>query len=269
MRRKRKIWKKTIIFVKIMKNIKNWHTFILDHLTFINNEYTIYRLRKGINLKAQNNSIDKHVIYDIYIEKFYNPSGFEIQPNDIIIDIGAHKGYFSIYAGMSNKGISIYSYEPNPVNFNILKENIELNHEALSENSSSINIFNCAIFKYKNKKRLYICENNTGMHSLYREYAGDKFIDVNCKTLEDIITENNLAKVDFLKLDCEGCEYEILINASIEALRKIRKIVLEYHSIKSLKYTFKELIDFLDISGFKVKFNKITSEEGILYAKRD
>jgi FkbM family methyltransferase len=80
---------------------------------------------------------------------------------------------------------------------------------------------------------------NTLLPENSRSVSEDSSISVMTITLEDIFKKENLNHCDFLKMDCEGSEYEILFNTKPEILRKISNIFLEYHSGHS------ELVNFL------------------------
>jgi FkbM family methyltransferase len=60
-------------------------------------------------------------------------------------------------------------------------------------------------------------------------------------TLEKVIEEHDLKKIDFLKVDCEGSEIDIFKNLSKEIFEILDKIVIEYHSDSGKKI----LIDIL------------------------
>jgi len=66
-------------------------------------------------------------------------------------------------------------------------------------------------------------------------------------SLNTIVTKFNVEKGSVLKVDCEGCEYDLFRNASSEALDRFDQIAMEYH------YGYKELVNILKKSGFKTK----------------
>ena len=72
---------------------------------------------------------------------------------------------------------------------------------------------------------------NTGMHTVLPELAPASAtrIEVPCLTLDELIKSNGIAKIDFLKIDCEGTEYQILFGASADAIEKIDRIAMEIH----------------------------------------
>jgi len=71
-----------------------------------------------------------------------------------------------------------------------------------------------------------------------------------CKTLKSMVRENKLLKIDLLKLDCEGEEYEILLKLPSTLLSKIVNIVVEIHTFGSNRP--EKICHFLKKNGFKV-----------------
>ena len=103
-----------------------------------------------------------------------------------------------------------------------------------------------------------------GCHSLGAD--GDKNaagVEVHCTTLDKIVPD--AAKCDFLKIDCEGGEYEILRNTTEATLRAVKKIVCEYHNNE--QGTGPELKELLTEKQFRVdRFDEIDARSGMIYA---
>ena len=96
---------------------------------------------------------------------------------------------------------------------------------------------------------------NNGGHSIYSTDS-KKAAKVKSTTLSDIFKINNLKKINYLKIDAEGSEYDILLNTPAEIIRKVDKIVLEYHDYLHHGHDYKELKEYLEGNGFKVEMDK-------------
>jgi len=70
-----------------------------------------------------------------------------------------------------------------------------------------------------------------------------------------------------LKLDCEGAEYDIILNASQESLSRITKVVMELHPFED--HTFDEMHSFLKKSGFACDVSKDRHGLYMVYASRE
>jgi len=148
--------------------------------------------------------------------------------NKTIIDIGANIGDTAL--NFINKGAKrIYSLEPIPQTYNYLLQNI-------SNNSLNDRIipFNFGIGNKNETLIIPIRENASGGNSVTfiernrqnKQYSKD--VEVNIITLDEL-SQHISAKVDLIKIDCEGCEYSIIQNDHLMKLFNPEIIIIEYH----------------------------------------
>jgi Methyltransferase FkbM domain len=78
---------------------------------------------------------------------------------------------------------------------------------------------------------------------------GKSGTEVQGKTLPALLDENHLPRVDLLKMDIEGSEYEVLLSTPPPVLARIRRIAMEYHGDCS-PYSKRQLFDYLQKAGF-------------------
>ena len=227
----------------VIKKIKNWSQYFLDSFSFIKNRGIIYQTRSGEKIKVRAGTTDRIVINEVFIYNDYTPRGFEIGKKDIVFDVGAHIGAFSVFA--SKLAGKVYSFEPVAESFKILEENVALN--------SSKNVFplQSAISSETGFKDLYLCDENPGANSFYIKDRSSKKAKVSTVSLSDFVKSNNILAIDFMKMDCEGAEYNILFNCPKEVLSIIKKISMEYHDIDE-KMNAAVLKKFLENNGFSV-----------------
>lgn len=211
------------------------------------------KMKNGLTLRLMNRGehSDTSVVSDIYFNTPYTKADFQIKDNWTIIDIGANVGIFSTYAIKQGTGIKVFSYEPTIDNFSYLLSNIKQN-----KLENNIKAFNFAVTKHAGDKlKLYINNGGSGGNSLYSEQV-EKTSNVETvltTSLKKIIEENKLKEIDLLKIDCEGAEYEILLNSSINDLLKVKRIVIELHPING--YSKEILEKFLNKIGFRTYLN--------------
>ncbi len=238
--------------------VENWPAYLMDYFGFVRGNRAVYRLRNGVSYATRPGTGDKGVINDIWIRNTYLPEGFAIGESDTVVDIGAHIGVFSILAAKFAKRGRVYSYEPFPENFRMVMENIRLN------GAWNVSAFNCAVSDTPGDKKLFLSK-EASCHSLYRfDSQGESTAAVRATTLDDIIRSNGLSGVDFLKIDCEGAEYGILMNASDDALARIGKISMEYHDLGA-GGSGMLMRDFLVRKGFRVA---MSLDRPMIYARR-
>ena len=76
---------------------------------------------------------------------------------------------------------------------------------------------------------------------------------VNRVTLEDIFETYGLERCDFLKMDCEGAEFDIFYNCSEETLSRIDQIAMEVHQGPEPRHDMDSLEQFFNHHGFRTQ----------------
>jgi len=203
----------------------------------------VFQITKNIKFKIRPNTIDPFVVVDnFYLKEYLKES--EIKPTDIIVDIGSHIGSFSVFCSQYAK--KVISYEASPLNYKLFVENIRLN------SIKNIDAHNIAVYSKKCKINFFHDKENTGGNSLFLKNQKQK-MQINAIPLSQIIIDRKLNKIDFLKMDIEGAEYDVLLNTPKKYLNKISKIALEYHDYLPTNHNVQELKNFLEKNGFEVK----------------
>lgn len=161
------------------------------------------------------NSTDESIIKNVVGDDEYSAKDL-ISEDDVVVDIGAHIGSFSILA--NSLGADVYSYEPFDSSFSTLFDNCQLNNCAMGM------IHHEAVMGDRNPRKIHVHDGNFGGNNFYQFATTD--VETRCITLDDVFEGNHIAHIDFLKLDCEGAEYEILKNTA--KLDDISIIAFEY-----------------------------------------
>lgn len=253
--------------IRIIRLYKNWPEIISNHFKADKNT-TELTLRNNIKYKIRPKSTDMGLIHEIHSKNIYQIQKGDICNNAVVIDIGAHIGIFSIFAATQAENVTVYSFEPDPDNFQLMLTNIKINNL-----DGKIRPYNLAISNINTCKQLIRSNASLTAHSFFPDkFSGDEIkdsVEVHCITLPDIFERNMVQKCDILKMDCEGEEYNILLNAPDKILAKIVKIVAEYHDGLT-KYTHEDLANFLRNRSFEVTIKKSQSfptfNVGFLYA---
>lgn len=245
-----------------MRILKNWYMYPITYFQLTKKTIIPFITNSGLKFNIRNikNSTDIHIFTEIWIQNIYKKKNFDIKKNDIIIDIGANIGLFSLWAYQFCKNGQIYGYEPNNDNFKMFEKNI------FENNITNISIFKKIVSNVEGTRKLYQT-NDFGTNTIYG--SKNDAVDVQSTTLEKIFNENNLSNCDLLKMDCEGAEYEILLNLSDTIFKKINKICLEYHNMEELEYNVNDLIIKLEKQKYKIEFFPTSKQYGILFAKHD
>ena len=253
------------IIPKVLRTFKNWPVCFAAYLGLIRGDVT-YTLRDNTRILARAGTQDIGVILDVYALDCYR--AYEIGDEDVVVDIGAHIGVFSMLAAKRATRGKIFAFEPLPQNFSFLERNIQLN------SANNVMLFNKAVGGKQERRRLFIPEFKGkpfySAASFYAESLQTKFMEVEAITLQGIL--DLTGRIDFLKIDAEGAEAEILVGLERELFSGIKRISLECHDYYFKRAIYGELAAALSNHGFKVEmettlFANINSE--MLYARKD
>lgn len=153
-----------------------------------------------------------------------------IKENDTVLDIGANIGFHTLYfAELTGVNGKIIAFEPIPINFKTLKNNVSLN------NFPQIVLVNKALGNTNSQMNIHINEQaqNPGAFNLFEDGVRNTIIE--CIKGDDYLQANNIEKIDFIKIDVEGYEYEVLKGLRQTISRFHPSIIFEYDRNYQLK----------------------------------
>ena len=204
----------------ILKNLEK-------QITFEKNYMIIQKNSKKLKFKYY-----QTIELDIFLQDYYSKLPVK---NKILIDVGGNVGDSSLlYLSLGAK--KVIMLEPQPKFFEYATENINSNEYSNIQliNAGLSNISGHFKINYENSDKTF-------------EFQEDDVngVEIPKITLEEIISklsDSNLV----LKLDCEGCEYDVLLGSSDNVIKKFDYILLEFHN------GFQNISDRLKNLGFKV-----------------
>ena len=176
----------------------------------------------------------------------------ELKQDMICLDLGSNIGYYAVIEsniiGQSGK---IFAIEPSPVNFPILKINLE------NQKKNNFSAHNIAIGD-KNEDMEFIISSKSNWSKIRMNNEKinpeDKIIKIPVKTLDLFVQENDIKKIDILRMDVEGFEYNIILGAN-EILEKFKpKIFVEIHKMYLGKEKTYEIFNNLKNKGYEIKY---------------
>ena len=218
----------------------------LFHLRWIGEKTFIQQFGGDTKMKMRVNTYDRLAVHEVWGFEEYKDDNFIINPTDVIIDIGAHIGSFSVWAARQAPQGHVYAYEPNDENFFFLEENKNLN------NLANLEIFKLAVSEKDGKASFFNSDHLSMSHSFF-ETNVENSTTVRTVSLAGILEANKIQHVDYLKIDAEGAEYLILLNAQPEVLNKVDKILLEYHDYLDHGHHYLDIVKYLEDNGFQVE----------------
>jgi FkbM family methyltransferase len=180
---------------------------------------------------------------------------------DVILDIGAHIGTFTVLAASKVPSGAVYAIEACEDTFNYLRINTALN------GLKNISTFHLALSDRRGACTLYYDAGNWG-HSIVRPLSNRTEI-VACCTLEQFFKDNCIQKCHFIKFNCEGAEFPILLSSPHSLLRRIDRMLVLYHCDLWKNNTVDELLSHLQENGFKCTITNRTEDRGWIIAIKD
>lgn len=244
----------------LIRNLVNWREALAAE--WQRTPLTKVRLRSGVAIDGPPAIDLAFLFHETWIRQVYTPPGYEINKNETVIDIGGNIGVFALYAATRAEGVRVFCYEPFPDNVALLRNNLQ------KSGISNVQVNQQAVSGHSGTRHLQVNPDNWIVHSLFgKKNSAEQGLAVDCISLDDVFSENQIQQCDLLKLDCEGSEYEILENCSPETLRRVRRIVGEFHEGPHINGTGDGLCRFLESRSFRVDTFQRDEGGGLLSAR--
>jgi len=145
-----------------------------------------------------------------------------VSQGDVVVDVGAHIGHHTLTmcVGVGDSG-RVFALEPNPENADYISETIQEN-----------NIRNCSVITKglsdtTGQTELFVDDDNSGGASIVDNSYGSETVTIETVDYQTFMSENGIEHIDFMKIDAEGAEKEIIKDMD---LNSIDNILVEVHS---------------------------------------
>jgi FkbM family methyltransferase len=189
--------------------------------------------------------------YEVFIQNLYSKYGISVNTGDVVLDIGANHGFFSLYS-INSGATKVFSVEPIDSCYSNLKK--------LSNTFPQIYPMNYAVYDKNGVVEFGLNENSTpGSFVIGVNYTpiltNSSTVNVNSIHINDLLEK--CGHIDFLKVDCEGSEEIIFDVINENKLIQIPKIIIEAHThqIKDkIKYKLEKL-------GYSVSIEALNSSD--------
>ena len=186
---------------------------------------------------------------------------------DVIIDVGAHIGAFALHAALKAPLGKVYAIEPSKKSFELLQMNKSLNG---LENVVACNL---ALYDRKGFARL-------SHYPEHPSFGGQSWGNtltltfhegeiVRTDTLANFLEDNKILKCNYMKVNCEGSEFEIILSTPKEHLRRTYLYLVLYHCDMNWNHKPEELAEHFKENGFEVDLRKKEHERGWIVARKN
>jgi FkbM family methyltransferase len=224
----------------------------------------------------------KYLRWEIFKRARYAHAGFELRPSDTVVDIGGNIGVFVLWAAPQVPRGLVLSVEPNPASIRCLKLNVERNdlgnvtamQAAAGSDGGTMELIyhpGWEMIAYNARVSAPWFYKQSGLARLLRwiiarlanrQISAEPAQRINAPlmSLERIMDHEGIEVVNYLKLDCEGSEFEVLRNTSGACWSRIERAAIEYHEFGRDRRVA-ELVTILERNGFEVEVNQSIAEK--------
>lgn len=204
-------------------------------------------------------------VLEVFVEDEYALDWFLADlPDDLVaLDVGAHVGCFALELVRRFPHATVHSYEPTPSTGTYTQRNVSSNGF-----DDQVTVHTMAVAATRGT--FTMADNGPGRaHNgvLYLGQSGSSTIEVECRSLADAVAEAG-DRIDLVKLDAEGAEYDILLGTDPALLSTVRRFVLEFHP--SAQHTYDEIRHHVESAGLtEVRRVDLGPDLGLAWFTRD
>lgn len=244
----------------LLLGVKNWPRLALALLKRRAAEPIEVQLRSGLRFRVRT-LMDVWIVKETCLDRQYERASVTVEDGWTVIDIGAALGDFAIGVAKAHPRSKVYAYEPFPESFALLQDNLALNRV---ENVTALPY---AIGAQDSAMALHVLAEAVQHTTVAGRVSWRDSVSVQTITLDRAFADQGLSRCDYLKVDCEGAEYDIFFNTRAAALQEIKHICLEYHDGVT-QYSHHDLVRFFEENGFQVKCapSPVHRHLGLMYA---
>lgn len=226
---------------------------------------SVLSLRKvaNFNVVYRPGSTDEKVLghsfgNDIFYSRMYE---YSPGPRDIIIDIGAHIGTFSLLSASKAPGVTVHAVEACYDTCNLLRMNAAINP------ALDVRVHHAAISDRSGECQLHHAKGNWG-HSITKDFSQSSEV-VPAWTLEELLSSLSIGRCSLLKFNCEGAEFPIIMSSSDNTLLKISTYLVLYHNDLWDRHSNKHLVERFSGLGYNVRTLESRKERGWIIAVKE
>lgn len=240
-------------------HFENWYTPLWQRFDLPGrDDHVTYHMRGGGRLQMERGPAELFLLSGTWLEDPYaQEPDFTIKDGWNILDLGAHKGVFTVKAALAGEAVRIISVEPSPDNLGYLYKNVAAN---CADQATVI----AAAVSARSGRALLQLSDSASHQIVASAIPSANVIEVDTITLDALLAMLP-APVDLVKMDIEGAEYDV-IAASVTSL-SARRIVVKCHRVgdRSALEGSAVLTPLLEGAGFVCSYH---SDREMLYARR-
>ncbi|MFQ3599368.1 MAG: FkbM family methyltransferase, partial [Chloroherpetonaceae bacterium] len=192
--------------------------------------------------------IQKHIYFDTFERREIKTALQYVERGGggIYFDVGSNVGFYALnFAKQSGRNGKVYAFEPDPKTYQKLRKNIELNHF-----NEIIESFDTAVAEVSGEKIFYISSKESSAWGTTIQEGKERAIEslsVKTISLDEFVSEKGIKEINFMKVDVEGGEFELMQGAkNVFKSKAVKKLFIEC-SGPSLSIRGKTLNEYLSL----------------------
>ena len=215
-------------------------------------EVKIKRFNQQFNFIVSNEN-ELALLREIFLREEYKMN--LDSPPKVIFDLGANVGLSVIYFKLKYPGSRVYAFEPYPKLFRKLKEDTSV--------FKGVSVFDFAISDSDGVAKFFVFPQRTLSSSLLERERGQDYILCKTRMLDTIIRNLNIPRIDLLKFDIEGSEYNVF--KAFKGLDKVDYVIGEVH-LDLIPVSREEFLSIFKRRGFILRIEELSSSRFMLRA---
>lgn len=226
-------------------------------------------LPNGLAVVGLNRNETDFLYEEMFERDAYLRHGIELRGGDLVFDVGANIGLFSLSAHFAAPGVRLHAFEPNPEVFALLKANLSLygadavlhptglSHRAGRQDFSFYPGFSILSGLYADREaesavvhsfvrrheRDEAAFDAAGLQELIEDRLSLRQLSVELDTLSGVMARAGVARIDLLKINVEKAEADVLAGIRAEDWSKIRQVALEVHDVDGRLDAIRRLLE--------------------------
>ena len=215
----------------------------------------------------------QYVVEDMRVFNSYLTQTFKNKEVEVIFDVGACHALESVELSKKYPNAKVYTFEANPVSYNVCLENTE-GYDSITVINEAVNDYDgvCKFYPMDKEKTITTWEDgNQGASSLYRANGQYDFIEkyvqyeieVPCTRLDTFCEKNDIDKIDIIWMDLQGAELKAL--QSLGSLLDTVQIIhteLEMNPMYEGQCLFSDVNEYLTNNGFDLEYGDTNVQFG-------
>lgn len=235
---------------RMFRNLRNPHTYLAYKWGLLRRDPLFFELRHRVRAEVPRrmmHTFKESVFSEDYVRDIPAAVLARLE-KATVVDVGANVGYFSLWFLSRYPEARVIAVEPMPNNFALLSRHAAMNPQR------RFDLLNCALAAHDGTVTMHFDRHDafTTGASAVSHGGGEDPLEVRTLTLASVLERCDCPSIDFLKLDCEGSEYEVLYGCGDRILEKIGCLSMETHAGSSPRQRKEPLCEFLRAKRFTV-----------------